>query len=543
MNITHKRAELFWKEVIRLFGDYQIQFDSITAQAGYRFENQMWVEQQQAVKQRLELLSDLHARIDWAIYQNEFSFSELDELKQAFNQLEISDQQIQGIHALVAEILRSLGEMSYTIPEMSSNRHSEATLRVTGKGVEMIASLFQSLPWNDKIYHTELLAERISSFMAQNIGTVESILYYPHVFYRNQHAYLVAVAERKGEFIPFILPFIHASQGITCDAVIIGEEAMIQVFSFSRSYFQVRCFHPEHLVQFLSRWMPSKSKAQLFINLGYVDWGKHLLLDELLNSLRLSKSPFHFAPGIRGLVMIVFTFPQANLVLKIIRDVPKPPKEATKKEVISKYNLVATLDRAGRVADAQRYSRIDIPIHYFSDELLQELKEEAPNSVFISEDKVILSDVYLERKLMPMNMYLTEHPDQAKTIISDYGRSIEEMASTNLFPGDLLIKNFGISQEQRVIFYDYDEVCRVTECEFLSLPSNWEEDEVRQQMVVYPHQIFPQEFPKFLLPQNYRPLLTDQFPHLFTPDFWKQVQHKINRNIIQDHAPYVANLL
>ena len=510
-----KRYDSFWSEVLHLFHDYQIQFDAITDQAGYRFENQMWMDQQHAVKQRLELLSDLHARIDWTIYRNEFSVSELDGLKSAFHRLKFSGQITQGIHALAAEILRSLGEMSYSIPETRSKNIDEVVLKISGIGADLISSLFENLSWNGKIHQAGLLAERISNHMTNNIGTVESILYYPDIFYRNQHAYLVAVAERKGEFIPFILPFIHSSQGITCDAVIIGEEAMIHVFSFSRSYFQVRCHEPENLVHFLSRWMPSKSKAQLFINLGYVDWGKHLLLDELLISLRESNSPFHFAPGIRGLVMIVFTFPQANLVVKIIRDVPKPPKEGTKKEVISKYNLVATLDRAGRVADAQRYSRIDIPIQYFSDELLQELKEEAPNSVFISQGKVILSDVYLERKLMPMNMYLAQYPEQAEGVITDYGRSIEEMASTNLFPGDLLIKNFGISQEQRVIFYDYDEVCRVTECEFLPLPTNWEDDEVRQQMVVYPHQIFPEEFPKFLLPQLYRHILTDHFSHLF----------------------------
>ena len=536
------RYKAFWQQVLEYYLEYVQQFNSITGTADERFRNQLWMKQQLAVKQRLDALSELHHKLtDEIALQN---FSDIDQklLYDHLQHIHLPVQQAGGFHALVSEVWRTLGWMEYEIPEPDEDDFSAILAKVSGCANDMLRSIFQQLPWSSAIHNLAGLTKRIAEHIESKLGALESISYYSHIFYRNQHAYLMAVAHNPKQSSAFILPFIQTPHGITCDAVIMGEQDMIQVFSFSRSYFQVVCEHPFQLINFLNHWMPAKSKAQLFINLGYADWGKHLLLRDLLIHRNSTHEMFDFAPGIRGLVMIVFTLPKSNLVLKVIRDTPKPPKENTKEDVITKYNLVATSDRAGRVADAQRYARIDLPAEFFSTELLTELLNQAPSSCQRRGDVIILSDIYLERKLIPMNIYITQQPEIADKIILDYGRAIEEMASTNLFPGDLLIKNFGISQEQRVIFYDYDEVCRVTECEFLSLPKNWEEEGVVQNMVVYPHQVFPEEFPKFLLPIHQRKVLVEQFPHLFTPLYWKQLQQNLGNLFVKDHAPYLPNL-
>ncbi len=531
----------FWNLTFAYIQDYLYQFNSITDKAGYRFENQLWVEQQKAVKERLDALSDLHDKVNRLLAKERFSKEDVKFLKTSLTQCSIPNQLKDGFYTLAAEVLRRLGEMNFTLSEDDTNNFDSITSNVSGPCDEILLTIFQNLPWSWKIDEIDLLVKMVARKMQEQFDNILSITYYPHLFYRNQHAYLMAVVNTRQGSFPFILPFVNSNR-ITCDAVIAGETALVQVFSFSRSYFQVSCPHPNLLIKFLHHWMPTKPKAQLLINLGYIDWGKYVMLSDLLQQQNMSSEKFDFAPGIRGLVMIVFTFPQSNLVIKLIRDTPKPPKDTAKEDVIAKYNLVSTLDRAGRVADAQRYYRIDFPIDSFSKELLKELLEQAPSSCHQEGDKLVLSDVYLERKLIPMNLYLEQRPEIEKEIIMDYGRAIEEMASTNLFPGDLLIKNFGISQEQRVIFYDYDEVCRVTQCEFLELPGNWEEEDVTQNLVVYPNQIFPQEFPKFLLPSSKRHLLTDHFHYLFQPHFWREVQARIKSSVIMDHAPYRPNL-
>ena len=67
--------------------------------------------------------------------------------------------------------------------------------------------------------------------------------------------------------------------------------------------------------------------------------------------------------------------------------------------------------------------------------------------------------------MTPLNVYLRDAtPEAAADAILDYGAAIKDLAAANIFTGDMLLKNFGVSRHGRVIFYDYDELCLLTEC-------------------------------------------------------------------------------
>ena len=113
-----------------------------------------------------------------------------------------------------------------------------------------------------------------------------------------------------------------------------------------------------------------------------------------------------------------------------------------------------------------------------------------------------MNRVYIERRVRPLNLYIREAArDNAVAAILDYGQAIKDLAETNIFPGDLLLKNFGVTASGRVVFYDYDEVALVTECRFRELPEPDDDFDLMDPGVTHyigPHDIFPEEFIKFL---------------------------------------------
>src|SRR6185503_2509662 len=110
--------------------------------------------------------------------------------------------------------------------------------------------------------------------------------------------------------------------------------------------------------------------------------------------------------------------------------------------------------------------------------------------------------LYTERRMTPLNLYLREVDSRhAQDAIVDYGEAIKDLARTNIFPGDMLLKNFGVTRHRRVIFYDYDELCLLTTCHFRDLPAardDLEETGAEPWYYVGPHDIFPEEFLTFL---------------------------------------------
>ena len=261
------------------------------------------------------------------------------------------------------------------------------------------------------------------------------------------------------------------------------------------------------------------------------------------NHLRKTDDKFVHAEGDRGLVMLVFTLPSYNLVFKIIRDRFGYPKTISRNDVIGKYKLVSKHDLAGRLIDTQEFLHLEFPVNRFDDALLEEFRSEATNTVHIDGDQLIIDHVYIERRVRPLNLYIREcgRPDAEHAII-DYGQTIRDLASTNLFPGDLLLKNFGVTNGKRVVFYDYDEVALVTQCNFRDMPTAGDDEELMNPdtwMYIDKDDIFPEEFIKFLaMDDNLRAVFMKFHGELLTPKFWKEVKAHQLEGKVPTIVPY-----
>jgi isocitrate dehydrogenase kinase/phosphatase len=363
------------------------------------------------------------------------------------------------------------------------------------------------------------------------------------VFYRGKGAYLVGRLRRAGERTPIALAIRHPATGLRLDAALLTEDEVSILFSFTRSYFHVDVDRPHELIVFLRSILPHKPVAELYISIGYNKHGKTELYRDLLRHLQTTDDQFQPAPGDKGMVMAVFTLPSLEVVFKIIRDKFDYPKTATRQEVMEKYQLVFKHDRAGRLVDAQEFEHLSFDRARFAPALLDEFRAVAGDSVRVTGDRVVIRHLYTERRMTPLNLYLRQATGaEAREAVLDYGQAVKDLAATNTFPGDMLLKNFGVTRHGRVIFYDYDELCRVTDCRFRDLPRASGDDEefsAEPWFYVGPNDIFPEEFIRFLgFPDHLRKVFLDAHSDLLRADFWRELQARLNAGEIVDIYPY-----
>ena len=365
------------------------------------------------------------------------------------------------------------------------------------------------------------------------------------LFYRNKGAYLVGRLHRAGRRIPIVLALLAEGDGIVVDAVLTSADEISIVFGFAWTYFHVDVQCPAAIVAFLSELMPLKRIDELYTSIGYNKHGKTELYRTILRHLEARSASFEEAAGVKGLVMSVFTLPSLNIVLKIIKDRIGAPKRTTRQHVVDQYRRVFLSDRVGRLADAQLFQGLALPRRCFPERLLRELRSAAPSVVHDDGERIVLDHVYTERRVRPLNLYLQEVDGSlAEDAVIDYGQSIKDLAAANIFPGDLLLKNFGVTRHGRVIFYDYDELLPLTECRFRPFPAARSvEDELAAEpwYSVGEQDVFPEEFAPFMVPAGpLRDTFLDVHAELLDPDWWCAVQDRVRAGELVDTFPYPA---
>lgn len=364
------------------------------------------------------------------------------------------------------------------------------------------------------------------------------------LFFRNKRTYLIGKIVNGHVEVPFAVPIVHDGKGgLTLDACLLDSNAIAPLFAFSRAYMMVDMEVPSAYVAFLLSLMPGKPKAELYTSLGLQKHGKTLFYRDFLHHLKHSSDDFVLAPGIKGLVMIVFTLPSYPYVFKVIRDRISVTKDVTRETVKEKYMLVKRHDRIGRMADTLEYADVAFPRARLTKALLNELEKEAPSLLEQDGDTVIVKHLYIERRMMPLNMFLDAGNDgDILTAVYDYGNAIKELASVNIFPGDMLFKNFGVTRGGRVVFYDYDEIVYMTECNFRRIPTpRTPEDEMSAEpwYPVGPMDIFPEEFAPFLLSgEKVRAHFLEHHADLLDIDFWNGAKQRVIEGHIEDVFPY-----
>jgi isocitrate dehydrogenase kinase/phosphatase len=414
---------------------------------------------------------------------------------------------------------------------------------------ELIRRILLSFPWTvpyaqlrrDSGLVAELIEGRVRR-AAPNADGIELDML-RSVFYRNKGAYLVGRVRAGSEVFPVVLPLLHAERGIVVDAVLMTSDEASIVFGFSWTYFRVEAPRPRALVDFLSTIMPLKQVNELYTAIGHNKHGKTELYRGLMRHLSDPAARFAFVQGDEGMVMAVFTLPSFNVVFKIIKDRFGAPKNTTRRAVMAKYQFVFVRDRVGRLADAQEFEHLEFPRHCFPAELLTYLLAVAASTVRLEGERVVVRHLYTERRVTPLNLFLRDADEAAaRAAVLDYGNAIKDLAAADIFTGDMLAKNFGVSRHGRVICYDYDELCLLSECRFRRIPQATSlEDEFAAEpwFHVGEQDVFPEEFSAFLLPPGpLRQTFLQAHADLLSTGFWQRVQQRLSRGEVVDVFPY-----
>jgi isocitrate dehydrogenase kinase/phosphatase len=368
------------------------------------------------------------------------------------------------------------------------------------------------------------------------------------LFFRNKAAYVVGKIVNGHQELAFAVPILqNERRQLYLDALLLDPGQLIVLFSFARAYFFVDMEVPAATVSFLRTLMPKKPRAELYNSVGLAKQGKTLFYRDLFYHLKHSTDNFVVAPGIKGMVMLVFTLPSFPYVFKVIRDRFAPPKEMDRQTVKDKYRLVKRHDRVGRMADTLEYSLVALPLERFSPEVLEELKSEAASNIEFEGDTVVIKHMYIERRMQPLNLFLEEakgdrDAGRIRQALHEYGSAIKEIAGAGIFPGDMLLKNFGVTRHNRVVFYDYDEISYLTECNFRRIPApRTPEDEMAAEPYwsVGPQDVFPEQFARFLVTDPVaREIFLERHADLMDPAFWTGKQARVRAGVHEDVFPY-----
>jgi len=364
------------------------------------------------------------------------------------------------------------------------------------------------------------------------------------LFYRNKGAYLVGKIINGFTETPLALPILHTVEGkLVIDAALFGEDELLMIFSYARAYFMVDMEIPSAYVQFLRGLMPRKPRAELYNCLGLQKHGKNIFYRDFLAHQHHSSDKFRIAPGIKGMVMLVFDLPSFPYVFKVIKDFYPPQKDTTREQIKGKYLLVKQHDRVGRMADTLEYSNVAFPRHRFEPELIDEIRRFCPSLLEEDGDTLVLKHLYIERRMIPLNIHLQEcSPQQMAHAVQEYGNAIKDLVAANIFPGDMLWKNFGVTRHGKVVFYDYDEIEYMTDCNFRRVPTPRNEEEEMSGEVWYtvgPKDVFPETFGPFLLGNlAVREVFMAHHADLLDAAFWQEHKRRILAGHVHDVFPY-----
>jgi isocitrate dehydrogenase kinase/phosphatase len=532
-------------QIAEHFRLYNEEFARITRRAARNFLTEDWHAAQLDAVERIELYEQRVARCV-ALMGSELQGSRIDvalwiDIKRAYETLIArrpdSDFYNTFFNSVTRDLFGTVGvnkevEFCATNVGRACGSVPIRVYRVAGSLPTAVQEILADLPFGAALGDTAASVHRISAEIGRyfatgrHSGAPESIEFIEPVFYRGMQAFVVGRLIGDGSITPLVLAFTNLQKRVRIDAVMLSRAEVGSLFGYARSYFHVDLPVVGAAITLLRSFMPRKPVDELYTVLGRAKQGKTERYFALQRHLDKSIDSFVHAPGERGLVMIVFTLPSHDLVFKVIRDKFGAPKNTTRAEVIERYQFVFRHDRAGRLVDAQEFKRLRLPRGRFMPALAEELLREASESCRIEGEDLIIDHCYIERRLRPLNLFLREaEPAAAESAIIDYGAALRDLAASNVFPGDLLLKNFGVTSHGRVIFYDYDELCLVSDCVFRDLPhARNEEEEFSAEPWFHcgPRDVFPEQWLPFLcIPAALRTVFIREHACLLTAAWWR----------------------
>ena len=563
--MTRGRELLIAQTILQGFDAQYGRFLEITAGAQQRFEQADWHAVQQAMKSRIHLY-DHHVglvaeQLRCITEGRRLDADYLLRVKAHYTQLlpdyprfEIAESFFNSVYcrlfdhrALTPErlfIFSSQPERRFrTIPRpLAKDFHPAGGWQALLN--KLLADLPLRLPWQDRARDVGYILMQLTESIGDAALAQARLQVANELFYRNKAAWLVGKLILADGTVPFLLPIHRSEEGeLFVDACLTTHDEASIVFGFARSYFMVYAPLPAATVEWLREILPGKTTAELYMAIGCQKHAKTESYREYLHYIASSDEQFIEAPGIRGMVMLVFTLPGFDRVFKVIKDRFAPQKEMTAAHVRACYQLVKEHDRVGRMADTQEFENFVLEKRQIAPALMTLLMKEAAEKVTDLGDSISISHLYIERRMVPLNIWLEQVDGQLlRDAIEEYGNAIRQLAAANIFPGDMLFKNFGVTRHGRVVFYDYDEICYMTEVNFRDIPApRYPEDELSAEpwYSVSPGDVFPEEFRHWLCADpRIGPLFEEMHADLFRASYWRALQTRIKEGHVEDVYAY-----
>tara|TARA_R110000744_G_scaffold166006_6_gene283095 strand:- start:4032 stop:5744 length:1713 start_codon:yes stop_codon:yes gene_type:complete len=540
----------------------------ITRDAQQRFEQALWQETQKAVKERIAIYERTLADAVGEIYQQVFPHQENNQfwldLKTRYQkilsdhpQYELAETFYNSVLGRIFKHQKINDDMMFIMPTRcylaGLQRHLVVhSFDTSGTVRRMLEDIFSQYHFDIAFHDMQrdlqhldgALRARLNREQLASVHTVEML---KPVFYRSKSAYLIGRICMPDETLPFVIPLsitearnAGEKHKIVVEALLTERQDLSVVFSFARAYFMADTQHPAEVVAFLHELLPHKKKFELYIALGLYKHGKTVFYRNFLAHLEETNDQFAIAPGIRGLVMAVFHLPSYGVVFKIIKDEFPESKKITRQHVKDCYKLVKMTDRVGRMADTHEYVNFRLPRHRIEQALIDELLDCCANSIELTDEEVIIKHLYIERKMTPLNIFLEQQTNPAliTSALNDLGLCIKQIAAAHIFAGDMLHKNFGITRGGRVIFYDYDEICYLTEREFRTLPKS-DDPYAIDTLSVGPTDVFPEQFEHFIVGKKHlKQELKALHGEIMTAEYWQGMQAQSLKGDVPDFIPY-----
>ncbi|WP_288883363.1 bifunctional isocitrate dehydrogenase kinase/phosphatase [uncultured Kosakonia sp.] len=558
-------ALLIAQTILQGFDAQYGRFLEVTAGAQQRFEQADWHAVQQAMKQRIHLydhhvglvVEQLRCITDSQHPDVEF----LQEVKAHYTQLlpdyprfEIAESFFNSVYCRLFDH-RSLSPERLFIFSSQPERRFRTIPRPLAKAflpergwevllTKVLSDLPLRLPWQDKARDVRYISAHLLEAFGMDALNHAHLQVANELFYRNKAAWLVGKLITPAGTLPFLLPIHRSDEGeLFVDTCLTTHAEASIVFGFARSYFMVYAPLPAATVEWLREILPGKTTAELYMAIGCQKHAKTESYREYLHYVTNSDEQFIEAPGIRGMVMLVFTLPGFDRVFKVIKDVFPPQKEMSAAHVRACYQLVKEHDRVGRMADTQEFENFVLEKRQIAPPLMALLLEQAPGKITDLGDRIAISHLYIERRMVPLNLWFEQvKGQQLRDAVEEYGNAIRQLAAANIFPGDMLFKNFGVTRHGRVVFYDYDEICYMTEVNFRDIPApRYPEDELSAEpwYSVAPGDVFPEEFRHWLCADpEIGPLFEEMHADLFRADYWRGLQERIRQGHVEDVYAY-----
>ena len=355
-------------------------------------------------------------------------------------------------------------------------------------------------------------------------------------FFRDITAFLVGRLEwSSGRFTPFVLALLNSDDGIYVDALLHETSDVHNLFSSTLANFHVTNPLYYQICVFLYSLMPLRPLGLHYSTIGFNHVGKVAIINDIEQQLQETSSHFASSPGFDGTVAIGFTFESCTYHLKVIRDTPtksyKWGEFAGVEAVLDKYKTVHEINRTGSMLDNVMYFNLKMDRAFFAEELLDDLIQNASQSVQVEKEWVLFKALIVQLKIIPLPVYFeTATEAQTRQVVENLGHCIKNNIAGNIFNKDLDARNYGVGRFNKVFLFDYDAVEKLTD---ITLDTNLNMEEGEEDI---PDWFFSDQF--VFLPEELesglqitgraaRRHFRDYHADILTLDYWQNAQQSL----------------